>query len=220
MACTPDAVETHAPLADASDLLAIVAAHLEAGHLALSRGPEPVGRLIEEALRVLQPLAAERGQSLVGQAGEELPPVDVDRERVLQVLLNLVGNALKFSPEQGVVRVTAARQGQQVRVSVRDSGSGIAPEDLPHLFERFWQAKPTAHVGSGLGLFIAKGLVEAHGGLIWVESLPGAGAVFHFTLPAAAQTPAGGGLGAIGSTAARAPCCRVKEPMSGHSSVV
>lgn len=141
MACTPDAVETHAPLADASDLLAIVAAHLEAGHLALSRGPEPVGRLIEEALRVLQPLAAERGQSLVGQAGEELPPVDVDRERVLQVLLNLVGNALKFSPEQGVVRVTAARQGQQVRVSVRDSGSGIAPEDLPHLFERFWQAK-------------------------------------------------------------------------------
>jgi signal transduction histidine kinase len=102
------------------------------------------------------------------------------------VISNLVGNALKFTPEGGSVTLAAAHDEGELRISVIDTGSGISPEQLPHVFGRFWQASDADRRGLGLGLAIARGIVEAHGGRIWVESEPGAGSIFHFTLPAPA----------------------------------
>jgi PAS domain S-box-containing protein len=116
-----------------------------------------------------------------------LPQVAADRDRVLQVLSNLLGNAAKFTPEGGRIRMEAARTGEFVQISVSDTGPGIRTEDLPWIFERFWQATGTASLGTGLGLPIAKGIVDAHGGRIWVESKAGIGATFYFTLPVASS---------------------------------
>jgi signal transduction histidine kinase len=113
------------------------------------------------------------------------PPARCDRERILQVLTNLLSNAIKFSPPGGAVRVEAARRNGEVVVSVRDSGPGIPADQRAHIFDRFWQAKETAGLGTGLGLSIARGLVERHGGRLWVDSEVGAGSTFSFTLPAA-----------------------------------
>uniref|UniRef100_UPI00398A23EB sensor histidine kinase n=1 Tax=Mycetocola sp. TaxID=1871042 RepID=UPI00398A23EB len=98
-------------------------------------------------------------------------------------LSNLVGNALKFTPAGGSVRVGAGAEGESVRFWVSDTGKGIDPEHLPHLFERFWQARRGDRQGLGLGLSIAKAIVDAHGGRIWAESTPGTGSTFFFTLP-------------------------------------
>jgi signal transduction histidine kinase len=108
---------------------------------------------------------------------------------VSQIVGNLMGNALKFTPEQGTVSLRAAPRGTQVVFLVVDSGPGISPADIEHLFDGFWQARQSDRRGVGLGLAIAKGLVEAHGGKIWVESTLGAGSTFSFTLPAAAAIP-------------------------------
>ena len=115
-----------------------------------------------------------------------------DPKRVLQILANLIGNALKFTPDGGTIDVHAQRDGDQVRFAVIDTGPGIPAEDLPHVFDRFHQAhdNPQKNAGLGLGLAICKGLVEAHGGRLWVESLPGLGCAFNFTIPAARLTPA------------------------------
>src|SRR5690606_29711095 len=99
-------------------------------------------------------------------------PVLADRDRVLQVFSNLLGNAIKFTPEGGTIRVSAESAGREVVFSVEDSGPGIAPEDLGFLFDRFWQAMNARRADAGLGLAIAKGIVEAHGGRIWVDSEP------------------------------------------------
>jgi len=121
--------------------------------------------------------------------GCELPesPVAVwaDPDRIGQVLGNLIGNAIKFTPRGGRIALTGRREGGQVRVAVTDQGPGIPERDLEHVFEPYWQARRTARLGAGLGLKIAKGLVEAHGGRIWAESAPGRGATFSFTLPIA-----------------------------------
>ena len=114
-----------------------------------------------------------------------LPRVRADRERVLQVLANLVGNAIKFTPSSGTVTLRARKVDGMVRISVKDNGPGITPEDVPHLFERFWRASGVSEQGSGLGLSIVKSIVEAHGGTLWVESQVGVGSTFFFTLPAA-----------------------------------
>ena len=111
----------------------------------------------------------------------------VDRHRLLQVLSNLLGNAIKFTPVGGTVRLDVVQRAAEVVASVSDTGPGISPEELPHVFDRFWHAGRRRGGGAGLGLAIAKGLVEAHGGRIWVESLPGRGTTFSFSLPLAGQ---------------------------------
>jgi signal transduction histidine kinase len=107
----------------------------------------------------------------------------VDRDRVLQVLSNLMGNAIKFTPEGGSITIGFQARAEDVFFWVRDTGPGIAPEDLPRIFARFWQSKDSSRLGMGLGLSIAKAIVELHGGTIWAESCLGEGALFQFTLP-------------------------------------
>ena len=125
--------------------------------------------------------------------------VRADRERILQVLTNLVGNALKFTPSGGEVTITVEELGSLARFAVADSGSGIATQDLPKVFDRFWRKGSTSQRGTGLGLFIAKAITEAHGGRIWVESELGRGARFYFTLQLerAGQTEASPAEGAL-----------------------
>jgi signal transduction histidine kinase len=109
--------------------------------------------------------------------------VYADAARIRQVFANLLSNAIKFTPRGGSIAVRAERSADDVRFSVTDTGPGVAEEDLPHLFDRFWQVRETAHLGRGLGLFIARGIVELHGGRLWAESDAGAGTTLFFTLP-------------------------------------
>jgi signal transduction histidine kinase len=111
---------------------------------------------------------------------------------MLQVFSNLVGNAVKFTPEHGTITVRAVEEEGGVHFSVTDTGPGIPESELPHLFERYWQAKKTSGTGAGLGLYIAQGIIGAHGGRIWVESKVGQGTTFHFTLPIASNEVAPG----------------------------
>jgi signal transduction histidine kinase len=135
----------------------------------------------------MRPLAAARSQQLSCRAPRELPTIQADPSRLQQVLSNVIGNAIKFTPEGGAIAVQAIVAQGDVRFSVRDSGPGISAEDLPRLFDRHWRARRTAHLGAGLGLAIARGIVEAHGGRIWAESDAGRGATFHFVLPLQAE---------------------------------
>jgi PAS domain S-box-containing protein len=163
------------------DLVEVIS--LESGPLPLERSPLDVAGVLDGVTSTFLPIAERKRVHLVAEAASGLPPVLADRGRLLQVFSNLVGNAVRFTPEGSVVALKAEREGPQVRFSVADTGPGIAPEHLPHLFDRFWQAKRGAGKGLGLGLAIAKGIVEAHGGRIWVESRVGAGSTFLFTLP-------------------------------------
>ena len=116
-------------------------------------------------------LASEQGVKLWVDVDPAVPDAQVDRARLLQVLSNLVGNALKFTPEEGTVHLGAEATGEFVRFRVADTGRGIDPEHLPHLFERFWQARRGDGQGLGLGLTIARAIVDAHGGRRWAERL-------------------------------------------------
>ena len=165
------------------DLLSVAA--IEAGQMAVTRSLVAVDDLLSDALEMLRPLAAAKRIALVADVPPALPRVVADRERVLQVFSNLGGNAIKFTPEGGRIEIGATPRGETVEFAVRDSGPGIPPEDRPHIFDRFWQAKKTARGGVGLGLAIAKGIVESHGGRIRIESELGRGASFAFTLPVA-----------------------------------
>jgi histidine kinase len=151
--------------------------------------PTPPTTLIEAAAARLGRQFEEKGVALVTEAPESLPPVAADPYRIGQVLLNLVGNALQYTPAGGRVQVSVSREEDLVRFSVEDTGIGISPEHLPHLFERFYRvdkSRSRAGGGSGIGLTIAKHLVEAHGGRITATSDgPGQGSRFSFTLPIA-----------------------------------
>jgi len=169
------------------DLLDVT--RIDAGRLPIEPEPHSAAALVAEAVELLRPVALERSQILEVSVAENLPAVHADRSRVLQVLSNLVGNAVKFSPEGGRITLNCVAAGAEVRFSIADSGPGIPEEHLPRIFDRFWQARHVRRGGAGLGLSIARGIVEAHGGRIWVESSPGAGATFHFTLPRATAAP-------------------------------
>jgi signal transduction histidine kinase len=136
----------------------------------------------------MEPQFAEKQVCLMSEGVAGLPAVQADQDRIIQVLINLLGNALRYTPAGGTVRVTTERQGEAVAFHVADTGIGIAPSQLPHLFERFYRvdkARSRALGGSGIGLTIAKALVEGHNGQIWASSAGlGQGATFSFTLPA------------------------------------
>jgi signal transduction histidine kinase len=168
------------------DLLNVAA--IEAGQLVVARSPLEVDVLVNDALELLNPLAEAKRIALVAGLSPALPPVAADRERMLQVFSNLGGNAVKFTPQDGRIEIHAALRNAMVEFVVLDTGPGIASDDLPHVFDRFWQAKKTARYGAGLGLAIAKGIVEAHGGSIRAESTPGRGSSFTFTLPVVTVT--------------------------------
>ena len=165
------------------DLLDV--ARLENGRLSLDRAPVDARALVGTAARMLAPIAQARGVSLETDGAAGPVAVFADADRVVQVLSNLIGNALKFTSSGGAVRVWIEEAGGEPRFGIADNGAGIAEEHLPHVFDRFWQVGRADRRGVGLGLPIARGIVEAHGGRIWIESRPGEGTVVRFTLPAA-----------------------------------
>lgn len=157
---------------------------LENGPLSIEMRPCPAGAVLAEAVDMLRALAGESGVQLMLGELRALPTVMADPNRIQQVLSNLIGNAIKFTPKGGSITVGGAHESEFVRMTVADTGNGIHPEQLPHVFNQFWQGSKTDKRGIGLGLSIAKGIVEAHGGRIWVQSTPGTGTSFHFTIPA------------------------------------
>lgn len=162
---------------------------VEAGEIMLDRHPVQIGALVAAAAARLQPQFDDKVLRLVVEIEDGLPRVLADKNRIMQVLINLIGNALQYTPAGGSVRVTAAAEKERVVITVRDTGVGITAEHLPHLFERFYRVdKSRARPGgSGIGLTIARHLVEAHGGTLWASS-PGSGqgSTFAFALPVAA----------------------------------
>jgi signal transduction histidine kinase len=157
-------------------------AGIQAGRLAIDRGAHDPRDIIGEASDMFEPIAVERGLRFAAELDPELPRVDCDRERAVQVLSNLLANAVKVTARGGEVAVGAQRRDADVVFWVRDSGPGIPADDLPRLFERYWRSPTTPYKGAGLGLSIAKGIVEAHGCRIWAESALGTGSTFLFSL--------------------------------------
>jgi PAS domain S-box-containing protein len=163
-----------------SDLLDL--SSMEAGHLSLQRGMHDVGKLIRTVREIQEVIANEKGIRLEISETEPLEAY-VDRDRALQVLMNLVGNAMKFTPRGGAISIHARRQGENVLIQVTDTGRGIDPDQIEHVFLPYWTAGGGKKRGTGLGLAIARGIVAGHGGEIWVESRTGVGSTFSFTLP-------------------------------------
>ena len=167
------------------DLLDV--SRIEAGGFSVVSEPIAPEVLLADAFEAMTPTAAAANIELTCCANDaHLPDVMADRERLQQVFSNLIGNAVKFTPAGGRIDVTASADGPfNVRFSVRDSGPGVSPENLPHIFDRFWQATHGERTGAGLGLAIARGIVEAHHGTIRAHSEPGQGTEIVFELPVA-----------------------------------
>jgi two-component system sensor histidine kinase KdpD len=166
---------------------AIQMARIEAGRVHLERERYPVGELIESALDKLRPMVQER--SINVKLASDLPPVWVDRELIEIALRQLIDNALKYSPRDSPVSVAAESGDGRVIVSVADRGPGIPEEEQSRIFEKFYRAEASRHQipGAGLGLVIAREIIQVHGGEIWVESKPGEGSSFHFSLPTSSE---------------------------------
>ncbi len=164
-----------------SDLLDL--SSMDAGHLLIEPRRNDSDALISSVLKLVAPLAAEKNIALVHRRNTAGLVVFSDRERTIQVLLNLLTNALKFTAEDGTVTIESHPHPTGVVIAVRDTGIGISPEQLMTLFRPYWQADKTVKIGTGLGLSIAKGIAECHGGQIWAESRLGKGSAFFFTLP-------------------------------------
>jgi signal transduction histidine kinase len=162
---------------------------IEAGRLKLILENTPLGSIVSEVAASLMPLAERKSQTLLYEVGPELV-VQADQTRLRQVLTNLIGNAIKFTPEDGSVEVRACRIGDHVRVEVQDSGPGIPAHEVQRIFEAFYRLQRNQEKieGTGLGLAITHRLVEMHGGRLDVESHPGAGSCFYFTLPCQSPT--------------------------------
>jgi signal transduction histidine kinase len=193
----PVAAEQLALIAQAADQMDTLIRDLldltriDARKLAIAAEAVDPHSLLTESLQVLLPLVEAKHISLDMQIEVGLPKVLADPERIQQTLSNLVGNAIKFSPEHGKIVVAACREGADyVRMSVTDNGPGIAADHLPKVFDRYWQSSRTDRQGAGLGLAISRGIVEAHAGRIWLESRRGAGTTANFTLPVAPPAPA------------------------------
>lgn len=161
------------------------ASKIEGGRFAVEVSPLAIGPVVQEACEAFRPSAEQRRIRLECEIDEKVAFVPGDRHRLVQALSNLLGNAIKFTPEDGCILVRAEQQGEHVRISVKDTGLGINREHLPHVFERFFQGGRADRRGAGLGLTIVKGIAEAHGGTVGVDSEPGAGSTFYFTIPIA-----------------------------------
>ena len=172
------------------DLLDV--SRIEAGRLSVSAAPVDARAFLDEVMTEFAPLARAKPVELTCRWQGDDVTVPMDRGRVAQVLSNLVGNALKFTPAGGVVSVRGAAVHGRAEFAVHDTGPGIPAESIPNLFDRYWQAERGARHGAGLGLFIARGIVEAHGGTIEVRSAVGEGTTFVVTLPGAADAPGAG----------------------------
>jgi len=159
----------------------------DAGQLSIKKGACALGELLEQIRATIEVELEDMGIELVIDLPDALPAVEADSQRVEQVLLNLLSNAERHTPEGGSIQISARLlAGEKVRVSICDSGPGLSDEDLAHIFDRFYRAdksRTRESGGAGLGLAIAKALVEAHGGEIWAENAPAGGACFYFTLP-------------------------------------
>jgi len=158
-------------------------ASIEAHRFALHLQPVESRELVEEAVQIASPLADAK-RITVEMEAIDTPRLEADPDRILRVLSNLLGNAIKFTPQGGKIAVRAERRADDLSIAVSDTGPGIPAVDLPHVFDRYWKASAATSPGSGLGLYIACGIIEAHGGKIWAESSSG-GASFTFTLPLA-----------------------------------
>jgi two-component system, OmpR family, sensor histidine kinase BaeS len=156
-------------------------AHTESGTLALHKEPTDVGVLVQEVVKTFEAESAARHVTVESQTAKDPPLVDVDPLRVREVLTNLVSNALHHTPTGGAISIAIITTAKTLAVTVSDSGSGIAADDLPKIFDRFYKGRGSS--GSGLGLTISKNLVEAHGGEIRAESTPGRGTSITFTVP-------------------------------------
>lgn len=165
-------------------------ASIEAGSLSMMARLHEVNGIIEETTASFEALAKQRTVNLSGQTDPDLPAIHCDRDRILQVIANLVSNALKIVSPGDSVCLRAKIEGREAVFSVSDTGPGIAIADQKRLFERYWRSPDAGYKGTGLGLAIARGLVEAHRGRIWVESRLGHGATFYFTVPLAEPPPA------------------------------
>jgi two-component system NtrC family sensor kinase len=164
-------------------------AKIESG-VRLELHPTPVGSIISESIETVRLMADKKDTQIVNEVRVDLPDVPGDAPRLTQIFNNLIGNAIKYSPPKSTVRVTAAVSESALRISVRDNGIGIAPEDQARIFDRFYRVRrnETKDIeGTGLGLAIVKRLVEAHGGQIGIESRLGEGTTFHVSLPLSAN---------------------------------
>jgi PAS domain S-box-containing protein len=166
-----------------SDLLDV--ARIEGGTFALQRSTLDASTLIEETVEEFRSQARAKDVEVRCEVAEDVKAADGDPDRLVRVLSNLLSNALTFSPEGRHISVRAANDERAVRFSVKDSGVGIPENDLPNVFDRFWQADRASRTGAGLGLSICRGIVQAHGGRIWVASKANRGTTFYFTIPTA-----------------------------------
>lgn len=161
---------------------------IETGQARLNLEPTDINQLVAEATSRLMPQAERQEVALLTKLSPELPLVDIDRERIQQVILNLVHNAIKFTPVGGKATVSTEIDQDSIITRIADTGIGISKEDLPHVFERFYKADKTrSGGGTGLGLAIARHIVQAHGGSIWASSQEGKGSIFSFSLPLPAK---------------------------------
>jgi signal transduction histidine kinase len=157
---------------------------IEAGHLEIEPKFCEIEKIIDDSLEILLSLAEEKSIQIVKKVETDSSRLlECDPYKIMRVFSNVIGNALKFTPEHGIVKIGATPLDEGVQFFVSDTGPGIAEHHLPHIFDRFWQAKQTAHKGTGLGLSISKGIVQAHHGKMWVQSKFGEGSTFYFFLP-------------------------------------
>jgi two-component system sensor histidine kinase/response regulator len=181
----------HSRMSSTVDLMGRVIADLldmasiRNGRIEVVMQPEVAAQMISEAIAVHEPMAQQKGIRLLASCDVPTQVVSCDRERILQVFSNLLGNAIKFCRHGDRIEVVVRRVDDHVQASVSDTGPGIASEDLPMVFDAYWSGASNRRVGTGLGLYITKRIVEAHDGRIWIESEMGKGTTVHFTLPIA-----------------------------------
>jgi signal transduction histidine kinase len=164
-----------------SDLLDVSA--IEAGRFQIERAPVSIAGLLKEVCVLSETQAAHKRQKLTCEGEPDLPVIAADYNRLVQALMNLIGNAIKFTPEDGEIEVRAGRTDGGVLISVSDTGPGIPRDDVAHVFEKYWHATRRQRGGTGLGLAITKGIVDAHGGRIWVDVERKTGTQISFVIP-------------------------------------